>query len=468
MRPSLSTSRLLASRGRRLAAASLTLALLVGGIDGASATPRPPTPPTPVTITSEHDVVAAQSARDAVAAEVGRLTAQIAQMENQLQILEGKKELAEQKYAYAQSELQKAKQHQQVTNDRFVQCQRDAAASRVAFVDSIRANYESGDVGGMAGAVLAADDPSALLEHGTLEGYLADHKADAVGKYQAVLVSCANDKAAAQRAVIATQKAATAAQNARVAAFAAVAQAQREEQSVEASKAATQQELDQKQASLFTTQAARQKYLNYRAAYRTYQNNLAAYNAWKAEQARLAAARARARARARHNGGGGGGSSDGGGWSSGPAAPSGGSWTADKARRAVARARSQLGVPYAWAGGGVSGPSWGVCDGSNGAPNDCNVRGFDCSGLAMYAWGQGWAHYAATQYTQAGSYHPSLGNLRPGDLLFWSYGGVSEIHHVAIYIGNGQIIQAPESGSYVMVSSMYAPGPIFGATRPLT
>jgi cell wall-associated NlpC family hydrolase len=137
--------------------------------------------------------------------------------------------------------------------------------------------------------------------------------------------------------------------------------------------------------------------------------------------------------------------------------------------KAVHRAYSQLGVPYAWAGGGVGGPSYGVCDSSNGAPNDCNVRGFDCSGLVMYAWGRGWAHYAATQYTQAGSVHPSLGNLKPGDLLFWSYNGtIGGIHHVAIYVGGGQIIQAPESGSYVMVSSMYAPGPIFGATRPLT
>jgi cell wall-associated NlpC family hydrolase len=109
-----------------------------------------------------------------------------------------------------------------------------------------------------------------------------------------------------------------------------------------------------------------------------------------------------------------------------------------------------------------------MCVPSAGAPNDCNVVGYDCSGLALYAWGQGWAHYAASQYVQAGRYHPSLSNLQPGDLLFWSDGGQYQIHHVAIYIGNGQIVQAPNSGSYVMVSSMYDPGPIYGATRPLT
>ena len=156
---------------------------------------------------------------------------------------------------------------------------------------------------------------------------------------------------------------------------------------------------------------------------------------------------------------------------SAPVHASGGSWTAARGRAAVARARTTLGTPYAWAGGGSSGPSYGVCDASNGAPNDCYVRGYDCSGLAMYSWGpyKSMPHYAAAQYNQAGSYHPSLSKLKPGDLLFWSNTSrASGIHHVAIYIGNGKIIQAPYSGGYVEISSMYDPGSIFGATRPLT
>ena len=57
----------------------------------------------------------------------------------------------------------------------------------------------------------------------------------------------------------------------------------------------------------------------------------------------------------------------------------------------------------------------------------------------------------------------------PGDLLFWSDGGQAGIHHVAMYIGNGNVIQAPESGDVIritpwqQVSSGY-----YGATRPLT
>jgi cell wall-associated NlpC family hydrolase len=128
-------------------------------------------------------------------------------------------------------------------------------------------------------------------------------------------------------------------------------------------------------------------------------------------------------------------------------------------------------MPYAWAGGNSWGPTYGVCDPSNGAPNDCHVYGFDCSGLMMYGWGPylSMAHYAATQYVEAGSFHPSAGELRPGDLVFWSYNGmISGIHHVAMYIGNGQIIEAPYSGAYVRVASLWEYGSFFGATRPLT
>jgi cell wall-associated NlpC family hydrolase len=211
----------------------------------------------------------------------------------------------------------------------------------------------------------------------------------------------------------------------------------------------------------------------------TLNNQRAAYEAWVKEQARLAAIRRareeaarraaeeRARERAREQAQGGGTPvSD-----PGPSAPSTGHWTQAEANTALRRAESTLGTPYAWAGGNAYGPTYGVCDASNGAPNDCHVYGYDCSGLAMYAWGPylSMAHYAATQYLQAGRYHPGAGALRPGDLIFWSFNGqVSGIHHVAIYAGGGQIIEAPYSGGYVQRASLYEYGSFFGATRPLT
>ncbi len=127
-----------------------------------------------------------------------------------------------------------------------------------------------------------------------------------------------------------------------------------------------------------------------------------------------------------------------------------------------------LGTPYAWAGGNSGGPTRGVCAG-DGAFNDCNVVGFDCSGLVMYAWAQfPFAHFAATQYLQ-GSVHPDVSSLMPGDLVFWSDGGQALIHHVAIYIGGGNVIQAPQSGDIVRITPLgQVSSGYYGATRPLT
>jgi cell wall-associated NlpC family hydrolase len=128
----------------------------------------------------------------------------------------------------------------------------------------------------------------------------------------------------------------------------------------------------------------------------------------------------------------------------------------------VAAAERWLGTPYAWSGGTPSGPSYGT-------PPDEGVLGFDCSGLALYSWAQegvGLPHYSGYQYN-SGS-HPSMSSLLPGDLLFWSYDGTpSTIHHVAIYIGNNQVIEAPESGDVIKIVPVWYDG-LVGATRPGT
>ncbi|MBZ5734838.1 C40 family peptidase [Nocardioides sp. TRM66260-LWL] len=111
-------------------------------------------------------------------------------------------------------------------------------------------------------------------------------------------------------------------------------------------------------------------------------------------------------------------------------------------------ARAQIGEPYVW---GSAGPgSW------------------DCSGLTMMAWRQGGRslpHYSVAQYEQ--STPISLSELRPGDLVFWSStSSPSGIHHVALYAGNGMIIQAPRTGRDVDEESMYAWEPPTFFARP--
>lgn len=148
-----------------------------------------------------------------------------------------------------------------------------------------------------------------------------------------------------------------------------------------------------------------------------------------------------------------------------------GHWTPQIGRYAANRALAWIGTPYAWAGGNAAGPTRGVCAGGD-AAEDCHVVGFDCSGLALYGWAPyvSMPHLASTQYTVAGRQHPAIGELLPGDLVFWSdNGSASGIHHVAVYVGDGNVVQAPQSGDIVRVTPLGSvDSGYFGATRPMS
>jgi peptidoglycan DL-endopeptidase CwlO len=105
-------------------------------------------------------------------------------------------------------------------------------------------------------------------------------------------------------------------------------------------------------------------------------------------------------------------------------------------------AQAQLGKWYEW---GASGPDT-----------------FDCSGLTMRAWeaaGVSLPHLAAAQYADVA--HVAIADLQPGDLVFFG----SDIHHVGIYAGNGQMIDAPYTGVQVRYDSIFW-GDLIGAGRP--
>lgn len=113
-----------------------------------------------------------------------------------------------------------------------------------------------------------------------------------------------------------------------------------------------------------------------------------------------------------------------------------------KADAAIAFARSQLGKPYVW---GATGPnSW------------------DCSGLTQAAWRAAGITLPRTTYDQvnAGT-RVSESNLRPGDLIFF----YSDVSHVGLYIGNGEMIHAPHTGTVVKIAPI-TEMPIYAAVRP--
>ena len=119
----------------------------------------------------------------------------------------------------------------------------------------------------------------------------------------------------------------------------------------------------------------------------------------------------------------------------------------------INRAMSQLGRPYAWGGGDANGPTRGIRDGGVAdSHGDYNKIGFDCSGLMIYAFagvGKALPHYTGYQYTSGPQY--PISSRKRGDMLFWP-------GHVALYLGDGKMIEAPQSGDVVKISPVRLAG----------
>ncbi|MGV8968542.1 MAG: C40 family peptidase [Cellulomonas sp.] len=101
----------------------------------------------------------------------------------------------------------------------------------------------------------------------------------------------------------------------------------------------------------------------------------------------------------------------------------------------IAFAQAQIGEPYQW---GAAGPgSW------------------DCSGLTQMAWAQAGvylSHYTGYQWSE--TRRVPLSDLRPGDLVFFGDSGPSS-HHMGLYVGNDQMIEAPHAGALVRYASIW-------------
>ena len=110
--------------------------------------------------------------------------------------------------------------------------------------------------------------------------------------------------------------------------------------------------------------------------------------------------------------------------------------------RALRYAVQQIGKPYEW---GAEGP-----------------KTYDCSGLTSEAWGHAGTPIPRTSEEQwADLPRVPLNELRPGDLVIY----FPKATHVALYLGDGKVVQAPRTGELVQVSPV-ASYPILGAVRP--
>lgn len=433
--------------GRLVAVAALLLALSATLVGPAWADP-PPTPPPPNP--SDQQL---QDSRDAVTSQagvVGQLTGQLAALDAQAEdlrlTLSGQQDRAQ----GALVDLQNARAAADAAA-------RTADAARVAteaastaiddaqqrLDDFLTSTYLDGLDTGPLGLLTQATTPDQLVARAQFQDLIATQQQAAVDGLERARVQKANADSTARAALEAAQAKQAQAEQAKTAADAAVAATRRAAQqqaqklaAVAAQRSRVQARLDALTATDAGLRAQRERYEQWQAA----------RAAARAAQQRAEAAAAAARA----------------------ASPGGApARTGGAVQRVIDRAMSQLGVQYAWGGGNARGPTLGVRDGGVAdSYGDYRKVGFDCSGLMIYAFagaGVPLPHYSGYQYT-AGEHVP-VAQRRPGDMLFYNEDGV--IGHVALYVGNGMMIEAPYSGAAVRLVPMRYNGLMPYVTRML-
>jgi cell wall-associated NlpC family hydrolase len=391
-----------------LAVLSLPAALPRWRLDG---NPNP-NPPSNAQINAAENRVRQQ--QEALGAQQGRLSAAAAQLAQ----LQAQAEVLTERYDETLVNEQRAAAAYRVTQARLKYAQQAQNASQGQLARVAAEEFESGGgFGPMTSMLGNASGPQGYLNGAGLGQVLAQNGTDTLAAAQANDVVAGVFRKQAHELLLAQQADLRAADHLKLAIQAAVAR------------------------QLAFVQAEKTKRNNLATALAIAQAHAAALKA--ARQAALAAEAAAAAARAAAAAGSAEGSTQAPAWawSSGASATQG--------DIAANWALTQLGKPYQW---GAAGPD-----------------SYDCSGLTMEAWahaGVQLLHYTGYQWEEGP--HVPLTELQRGDLLFYATNNSdpATIHHVGIYIGNGMMVDAPYTGAFVRIDSIYAPGVPIGAVRP--
>ncbi len=371
-----------------------------------------PTPPSQAQINAAENKVRQQQA--ALGAQQGRLSSANAELNS----LEVQAEVLTQRYDQTLVDEQRAASAYKVTEARLKYAQRAQDASQQQLARLAASEFESGGgFGPMTSMLGDAGGPQGYLNGVGLGQVLAQNGTDTVAQAQANDVVAGAFRKQARDLLMAEQADLQAASHLKLAIQAAVIR---------------------QQAFVRASQAKRNSLASQLATAQAHANALQA-----ARQAALAAAAAAAAARAAAAAGSAQGSTTVPSWAWGSGA------SATQGDIAANWALTQLGKPYEW---GAAGPDT-----------------YDCSGLTMEAWAQAGVallHYTGYQWEEGP--HVPLDELQRGDLLFYATDNSdpATIHHVGIYIGNGMMVDAPYTGAFVRIDSIYQPGVPIGAVRP--
>jgi cell wall-associated NlpC family hydrolase len=374
-----------------------------------------PKPPSAAQIrAAENQVQQRETALGAAQGKLSAATTELTKLQNQAEVLT-------ERYDQTQVNEQRAAAAYRVTQVRLKHAEQQQATSRGKVAALAAEEFESGGGFDPVTAMIGdAHGPQAYLSQVGMGQVLAQWGTETLSANQANDAVAGVFRTQAHKLLVAQQADLRAANDLKVAIQGAVSRQQTLVKLTKGKRDTLAGELNSAQARASSLKAARQAAL--------------------AAQAAAAAQRATAAA----------------GSSAAAGGPTGSTSLSDNAGASSTQgdiaanwALSQLGKPYLWGGAGP--------------------EAYDCSGLTMVAWahaGVQLLHYTGYQWEEGP--HVPLNELQRGDLLFYATNtsDPSTIHHVAIYIGNGMMVNAPYTGAFVRIDSIYAPGGLIGAVRP--
>ncbi|MQA32165.1 C40 family peptidase [Modestobacter roseus] len=384
---------------------------------------------------SDAQLQAAEQARADAAGQVGTAAAQLAGAQADLAAAQAQSAIALDTFQGKQAEYETAQAAAETAAAAARRAAEDLTAARGAVADFARTSYQQGSTSPGIAALLSAGGPAEVLERAALLDAAGLHRTDVlaevtVAEQQATAADAAARESLAHAEVLRQDAAAALA-----AAEQIEAGARQQAAAFAAEQSRLQAQLDSAQQTLSGLQGAR-----------------AAAEERRRQEAAAASSRAQAQPVRQQLSS---------GSSAASAGPRAGAGSASSAETAIDAAERYLGTIYSWGGGSLSGPSvgWGV---------DAGIVGFDCSGLTRYAYAQAGISIPRNSRAQYSALPKvARAELQRGDLVFWATdtSNAATIHHVAIYLGDGRILEAPQSGSVIRVTSMRWGG-FIGGVRP--